>query len=329
MLFVLCLFGVEKRRIYNDAQKGVYNIVDYGAKANDPSFDNSIVINDLIDKIGPNGGLIEIPIGDFYIKDSIVVNKSYVTFIGLNNGQRSVIDKGNDRSQEGGGGSRLVILNEKPAIMIYDEENQDRITGLEFKNFQIKGKNNDGYGILATQDTDRLLVDNVVITNVGNGLDLKGADSSIITNSWISETKNSITLRGASQQALIANNSLGAQPGGITIMMENPKWFNISGNTIYPDGNTSIKLYNAEEGAIVSNTISSYYVGVIELENNSLSQKNNVLIGNNLISIPCYKPHPEGKSLEWGIVNIQGEDVLIEGNHILSPQNLKIKKIVY
>jgi hypothetical protein len=296
---------------------GYYNILDYGAQSNRPSFDNAKVFNEIIQEMGPNGGTIYIPVGNFYINSSINIDRSYVSIVGDNSGLRSGVDGSTPNTQAGGGGAKLIVPSGVTAIQMVDEESSQRISGVTFKSFQIRGEGNNGIGIEAIQDTDRVVIDDLVINNVGVGVQLHGADALSIRHSWISETKTSIILNGASQQASIVNNALGAQPDGVTIELENPQWYTISGNNIYPDGASNIRLYNPLYGNISNNTISSRYTGVIELlPNKEGAYGDGNMISNNNISISTYRPHPERKEHDWGILHIGASNTFIQGNQI-------------
>lgn len=296
---------------------GYYNIMDYGAQPDRPSFDNAEIFNKIIQDMGDNGGTIYIPDGNFYIHSPIKVDRSYISIVGDNSGLRSGVDDSNSKTQFGGGGAKLIVRPGVTAIEILDEDNSERISGVTFKSFQIRGENNNGIGINGVQDSDRIVIDDLVINNVGIGVQLHGADAPSIRNSWIAETKISIILSGASQQASIVNNSLGAQPGGATIQLENAQWFNISGNNIYPDGSSNIRLYNPIYGTIASNTISAFYNGMIEfLPNEAGEYGNGNLINGNTITIREFRTHPDGKDKDWGIVHIEANNTHISGNII-------------
>lgn len=292
-----------------------YNIVDYGAESDRPNFDNAEVINEIIQNMEDQGGTIYIPTGNFYVNSPIEVDRSYISIVGDNSGLRSGVDNSNSKTQAGGGGSKLITRPGVTAIQIKDEDNSDRISGVTFRNFQIRGQSNNGIGIEGIQDTDRIVVEDLVINNIGIGIKLNGADAPSISNSWIAETQTSIILSGASQQASIIGNSLGAQPEGVTIELENAQWFNIAGNNIYPDGSSNIRLYNPVQGNISSNTISSRYNGAIELLSNEdgVSGRDN-LINGNVISVIAIASNSDDKNEEWGIVHIEADSTNITGN---------------
>lgn len=303
------------RNFLGSEPSNYYNIVDYGAESDRPNFDNAEVINEIIQNMEDKGGTIYIPTGNFYVNSPIEVDRSYISIVGDNSGLRSGVDNSNSKIQAGGGGSKLITRPGVTAIQIKDEDNSDRISGVTFRNFQIRGQSNNGIGIEGIQDTDRIVVEDLVINNVGIGIKLNGADAPSISNSWIAETQTSIILSGASQQASIIGNSLGAQPEGVTIELENAQWFNITGNNIYPDGSSNIRLYNPVQGNISSNTISSRYNGAIELLPNEdgVSGRDN-LINGNVISVIAIASNSDDKNEEWGIVHIEADSTNITGN---------------
>ncbi|HEM2541051.1 TPA: right-handed parallel beta-helix repeat-containing protein [Streptococcus suis] len=315
-IVLLVLWNV-RLELQSQSSTMVYDISKYGAKPDDKQFDNAKIINDIIQKIGVSGGTIYIPTGNFYLKSSIMIDRSYINIVGEGSGLRSGIDEGTSKSQALGGGSRLILQSGVSGIQVVDEENKSRLTGIQFKNFQLHGEENNGIGIEAKQDTDGIVVENLVIKNVGIGIYLLGADAPSIRDSWIAETKSSIIMAGASQQANISQNFLGAQPEGVTLALENAQWFTITSNNIFPDGASSIRLYNPQNGTISSNTISSYYVGIVELLPNKNGQvgRGNLISSNN-ISLKDYKTNPERKKFDWGLIHIEGDANYITNNLI-------------
>lgn len=302
---------------------GYWNIDDFGAHANDPNFDNAKVFNQLISKMGKQGGTIYIPTGTYYVKSPVTIDRSYVSIVGDNPGLRSGIDPGNNKSQAGGGGAQVVLSSGIAGFKIHGDKT--RLSGITFKGFQIKGQGNNGFGIKGETDTDGVTVSDMVINNVGLGIELKGADAVSIHDNWIAETQSCVKLSGASQQANISNNSMGAQPGGVTIDMENPDRYTISSNNLYPDGASVMNMYNPVHGTITGNTISSYYNGVINmLPNSNGTYGNSNVISNNVISVETWKDNPSGKDSKWGILHIEGFTNRIDGNSIIAnnaPEN--------
>lgn len=295
------------------------NLLDFGAQPENVNFDNAPAFNKAIQALPSVGGTIFIPNGNYFLKSTVNIDRSYVHVMGLNHGLRSGIDPVDGSTQAGGGGAKVTVQNPITAFKLENTHNNNRLSGITFSGFDLRGDTNAGVGIDGISNTDRVVIDNMTINNVGIGVRLHAADAPRITNSWIAETQSSILLTGASQQAEIKNNSLGAQPKGTTIYMENPDRFNISGNNIYPDGASAIRILNPVHGSIVGNTISAYYNGMIEfLPNSDGAFGNGNVISSNVIALESWHDNPDGKDNKWGIVHIQAFNNVIAGNNILA-----------
>lgn len=295
------------------------NILDFGAQPENVNFDSAPAFNKAIQALPSVGGTIFIPNGNYFLKSTVNIDRSYVHVMGLNHGLRSGIDPVDGSTQAGGGGAKVTVQNPITAFKLENTHNSNRLSGITFSGFDLRGDTNAGVGIDGVSNTDRVVIDNMTINNVGIGVRLHAADAPRITNSWIAETQSSILLTGASQQAEIKNNSLGAQPKGTTIYMENPDRFNISGNNIYPDGASAIRILNPVHGSIVGNTISAYYNGMIEfLPNSDGAFGNGNVISGNVIALESWHNNPDGKDNKWGIVHVQAFNNVIAGNNILA-----------
>lgn len=295
------------------------NLLDFGAQPENVNFDNAPAFNKAIQALPSVGGTIFIPNGNYFLKSTVNIDRSYVHVMGLNHVLRSGIDPVDGSTQAGGGGAKVTVQNPITAFKLENTHNSNRLSGITFSGFDLRGDTNAGVGIDGVSNTDRVVIDNMTINNVGIGVRLHAADAPRITNSWIAETQSSILLTGASQQAEIKNNSLGAQPKGTTIYMENPDRFNISGNNIYPDGASAIRILNPVHGSIVGNTISAYYNGMIEfLPNSDGAFGNGNVISSNVIALESWHDNPDGKDNKWGIVHIQAFNNVIAGNNILA-----------
>ena len=301
------------------------NLLDFGAQPENVNFDNAPAFNKAIQALPSVGGTIFIPNGNYFLKSTVNIDRSYVHVMGLNHGLRSGIDPVDGSTQAGGGGAKVTVQNPITAFKLENTHNNNRLSGITFSGFDLRGDTNAGVGIDGISNTDRVVIDNMTINNVGIGVRLHAAEAPRITNSWIAETQSSILLTGASQQAEIKNNSLGAQPKGTTIYMENPDRFNISGNNIYPDGASAIRILNPVHGSIVGNTISAYYNGMIEfLPNSEGTFGNGNVISSNVIALESWHDNPDGKDNKWGIVHIEAFSNVISDNNILangSPAN--------
>ena len=295
------------------------NILDFGAQPENVNFDNAPAFNKAIQALPSVGGTIFIPNGNYFLKSTVNVDRSYVHVMGLNHGLRSGIDPVDGSTQAGGGGAKVTVQNPITAFKLENTHNNNRLSGITFSGFDLRGDTNAGVGIDGVSNSDRIVIDNMTINNVGIGVRLHAADAPRITNSWIAETQSSILLTGASQQAEIKNNSLGAQPKGTTIYMENPDRFNISGNNIYPDGASAIRILNPVHGSIVGNTISAYYNGMIEfLPNSEGTFGNGNVISSNVIALESWHDNPDRKDNKWGIVHIEAFNNVIIGNNLLA-----------
>lgn len=296
---------------------GYWNINDFGARPNDPNFDNAEIFNKLVRQMGKQGGTIYIPSGTYYVKSSVIIDRSYVSIVGDNPGLRSGIDAGDSKSQAGGGGAQISLSSGVTGFKIRGDKT--RLSGITFKGFQIKGQGNNGFGVKAETDTDGVTIADMVINNVGMGVELKGADAASIHDNWIAETQSCVKLSGSSQQANISNNSMGGQPKGVTLDLENPDRYTISGNNFYPDGSAVMNLYNPVHGTITGNTISSYYNGIINmLPNSHGTYGNSNVLSNNVISVEDWKKNPLGRDSKWGIMHIEGYQNRIDGNSIIA-----------
>lgn len=295
------------------------NILDFGAQPENVNFDSAPAFNRAVQALPSVGGTIFIPNGNYFLKSTVNIDRSYVHVIGLNNGLRSGIDPADGSTQTGGGGAKVTVQNPITAFKLENTHNNNRLSGITFSGFDLRGDTNGGVGIDGVTNADRVVIDNMTINNVGIGVRLHAADAPRITNSWIAETQSSILLTGASQQAEIKNNSLGAQPNGTTIYMENPDRYNISGNNIYPDGASAIRIMNPVHGSIVGNTMSAYYNGMIEfLPNSDGAFGNGNVISSNVIAVESWHNNPDGKDNKWGIIHIEAFNNVISGNNILA-----------
>ena len=292
-----------------------YVITHYGAKG-DGSTDCSAIINDLISKLPISGGTIVIPEGDFLLSSPIVVNKNFVTIKGLNPGLRSNVDVPVSSILHPGGGSKLILGAASAGIMVPTLPDvggrKNRISGLVVHNLLITGgSTSKGTGISIQQDNDGIRIEDVIGINLNVGIVANAADAMIIKSCWISECRNSIEMSHGIQN-LISNCQLGAQPGGITMKLNNQENFNVTGNHIYPDGDVNLQMNNCTYGNISGNNFQSYYVGMIELNQGSFN-----LITSNV----CWMRTPSdanrqlrGKPNDYGVIRILGSGNMISNN---------------
>lgn len=314
-------FAPAQPTVNADTPQATFNIAKYGAKANDPNFDNGPVISQLIDKLPATGGIIKIPAGTYYIKTPIKVDKSFVTIEGVNDGWRSGVDPANNNGKESGG-SHIELVNKNMDGIDVHSADSHRLSGDEFRDLNIEGQSSTGVGINVQSDNDHTVIQGTSMKNLGTDIINKGADCTRIVNNQLAESRNNIAMTGASQQAEIEHNQLGAQPGGIGVMMENPSNYAVNSNLIYPDGSSDITLYNPSHGTVWGNTLSSYTTGLINVLPNAQGNKGNAnVIASNQVTINAY--HKNGyatnglpATLNWGAIHDENYRDLINHNVI-------------
>lgn len=312
-------FALAQPTVSADTPQATFNIAKCGAKANDPNFDNGPIISQLIDKLPATGGIIKIPAGTYYIKTPIKVDKSFVTIEGVNDGWRSGVDPANSNGKESGG-SHIELVNKNMDGIDVHSADSHRLSGDEFRDLNIEGQSSTGVGINVQSDNDHIVIQGTSMKNLGTDIINKGADCTRIVDNQLAESRNNIAMTGASQQAEIEHNQLGAQPGGIGVMMENPSNYAVNSNLIYPDGSSDITLYNPSHGTIWGNTLSSYTTGLINVLPNAQGNKGNAnVIASNQVTINAY--HKNGyatnglpATLNWGAIHDENYRDLINHN---------------
>ncbi|MBT2734649.1 NosD domain-containing protein [Bacillus sp. ISL-7] len=309
------------------------NPVDYGAKLNDPTFRrNADIINDLINTMPPSGGVIELPAGEMWIYAPIKINRSYVTIRGVNAGTRSNVDAeeppGPDQPalNHPGGGSKLVLgdatVDFKIGILSEKRAGAPRVSSIQLENFLIQGRgtNQGQTAISIDQDNDAVHIIGVSTINVDTGLKLSGADAGMVRGCWISEVRNGLLAVGSSQQLLVANNHFGAQPSGKSVFLENPKWANIVGNNIYPDGYVCLEAIGANDCTFAGNNIQSYYTGAVIIKGNGNLFSGKVQALRDGAGNWNIDGDPIGRDGLYGLIHVNGNDNHITASTINSAQ---------
>ncbi|WP_305067557.1 NosD domain-containing protein [Lactobacillus sp. Sy-1] len=296
-----------------------YNITDYGVKSGDSSVDTGAVINKIIAQLPSSGGTILVPNGDFYLKTPVVINRNHVRIKGINAGLRSNVDPDSGTAMPGGGSRLIMDANNTTGIQIGVAGKTPRISGVEIDHLNMLGSNDMGGKteqklISGPQDSDGLKIHDIAMKNATYGIVLSGADTPDIRDNWISELTNGVHLIGASQQAKIVNNFIGAQPGGISVKLDNPYAASITSNNIYPDGFTNLEINNGDHVMISNNNIQSYYSRAVYL-----TGKYNTM-SNNSIYVRGNKDNPKGFDKKIGDVYVSGDNNVLQGNHLTSEQ---------
>ena len=292
-------------------------ITSFGAKG-DGKTDCSEVINSLIAKLPASGGTIVIPEGDFLVNKPIKITRNFVTIRGLNPGLRSNVDVPPANLVNTGGGSKLIVGAGSAGIEVpvLPDVNgrKNRVSGVVIKNLLISGSNaTNTTGIHILQDNDGIRINNVVGINLETGIIAHASDAMKIESCWISECKNSIRMRNGIQN-MISSCQLGAQPGWITVKLENEENFNFTGNHVYPDGDVNLQLNNCRYSNISANNFQSYYFGMLEI-NEGYSN----LVSSNIfwMRLPADAARQNrGLDNTYGVIRVSGNDHFISNNSI-------------
>jgi hypothetical protein len=278
---------------------GEYVITNHGA-VGDGWFDNATIINNLINGLPNTGGSIVIPNGTFRVNSPIIVTKSYVTIRGM--GPGSKISVANGASQG------ILAPNQTP-----------RISGLTIRDLQIQGLDWNIYrtGVSVDRANDGLFITNVTCNNMNRGFFLRECDAGRIVSNSVTQCESSLFMTGGFS-TLVSRNSFSGYSGGTAVELVNLDRNEFTGNTISPDGRTSLRLSNAHNCNVSGNTITTYFTGCIEITGNM-----NTFSGNNISAVTVggnWVADPAGRNGSYGLVRIAGNDNVFASSSIMSWQ---------
>ena len=199
---------------------GQYLITDYGAVGNG-KFDNAPIINGIISRLPAAGGTIRIPIGEFVIDSPLLITSCNVTIQGVNRGWRSNVDLPVPGLTGLGGGSKLILgpqaecAIEVPIRQRMPDGQANRVTGIAIRDLNICGAGSSAgqTGVDIDQDGDGLVIDNISCINLGQGLLIKSADATRISDCLIAECRTCVSVL-YSIQTMLTNCDFGGQPRG-------------------------------------------------------------------------------------------------------------------
>lgn len=217
----------------------------------DGKTDNADILQHLIASLPPAGGTIVIPHGEFLIASPVVITGSYVTIRGMNHGLRSNIDSPVSGLSHPGGGSKLLLAPTALRGIAVPQVTGSRISGLMIKDVLIAGAGSGKgqTGIWIERDNDGTRIDNVTCINLHKGIYIKAADAARIENCWLAECANGLHME-IGKQNLITGNHMGAQPSGITCLLEGQEHALFTGNVLFPDGHTALRMTDARHGQV-------------------------------------------------------------------------------
>jgi hypothetical protein len=294
-------------------------ITDHGAVGNN-SFDNAPVINNLINALPAEGGVIVIPAGDFRIHSPIQIGgKSNVTIRGINYGQRSNVDPAPPGVAGPAGGSKIILgTGVQHGIAVFN--GSPSIGGLIVRDLAIQGGDGPLYqtGIFIDRGNSATRIINVSCINTEKGAFIRDANRAVIEDCWIGECQSPLHLM-TGQDNLVADSSFGGQPGGVCCDLNGQQRLIFSGNVIFPDANTGLFLTQSESCNISHNTITGWFTGLVQIEGNM-----NTFTNNNVTAVlepgGSWPADPLGRDDQYGLIRISGNDNTVSSSIVMSWQ---------
>ena len=312
LAFLLLLLGFTSAH----ATEGVYLITDHGAKG-DNAFDNAPILNALISGFGPEGGTILVPAGDFRLQSPLVV-KNNVTIRGVNYGQRSHVDPTPPGVFGPAGGSKL-ILGAGMATGILLPAGSPAATGITIRDLAVSGSDAAVYqtGIDLDRANEFTRISGVNCVSLRKGIRLREASRATVERCWIAECVTPLHI-DTGTECLVADNSFGGQPGGVTCDFNAQERLLFTGNNVFPDGHTGLRLTASNGCNISHNSFTGWYTGMIQITGNmNLFAHNTLSAVRNNGSWPA---DPLGRDGFFGFVRLSGDDNVLESCTLYSWQ---------
>lgn len=311
-LLTLLLFTLASAH----ATEGEYLITDHGAKG-DNAFDNAPVINGLIAGFGQEGGTILIPAGEFRINSPVVV-KSHVTIRGVSYGQRSNVDPAPSGVMGPAGGSKLILGGGVTSGILVPPESPP-VSGIAIRNLAIQGGDFGVYqiGINIDRANEFTRISKVNCVNLKKGIFLREAARASIEKSWLAECEAPLHIH-IGWDCIVADNSLGGQPGGVTCDFHGHERLVFAGNNIFPDGHTGLHLTATNNANISHNTFTGWYTGMVQIEGNMNLFAHNTLSA--VLGGGTWPVDPLGRDGFYGFIRVSGNDNTLESSTLYSWQ---------
>lgn len=333
-----------------------YDVTEWNCGV-DPHTDIGAVINSIIADIkarqvnadfnngGKPGAVIFIPTGDYHLLTQVIIDVSYVKILGSGHGFSSSSIRFNSDTTGWNeiwpGGSRILndlatnsgTSTRNGAAFVVTREGNPRLSSIEFENFLIDGVHFVDYvggapnpentytnrktGIYIESANDSFCIRNMGMVYLEHGIIDYNADALNITDNFIAECGNAIELLDSGQTSKVTNNLIGAGFNGHSIFAENFGNLSITGNNIFPRGDSSIRLKNVSNSSITSNHLHSFYPGMIVLETNC---NDNLIASNYLLrEREPWGPmqmYSNGRDDLYGILQINGNNNAVIANKI-------------
>lgn len=224
------------------------------------------------------GTTIFIPAGRYRLQTTFVITIHYLVIQGAGHGwmsqaSRDAPDTDSSGWLETAPGASFIELDTSSTLTAIKIERDDfattgRISGVELRDFCIglvvatNPYNTSGTkGIDIASDSDSLRIEGMGFSLLEEAMVVRNADSISITNNFIGECANCITMTSSSIVAKITNNFFGNSPGGYSISIENGDRHQITGNTFF--WNPQIVLLNTHHTNISANKFQGSWPGTI------------------------------------------------------------------
>ncbi len=188
------------------------------------------------------------------------------------------------------------------------------LDGVDFKPDQNSYRNG-RTGIEVASDNDGLHVTGMGFVYLEHGLIVRGADALRVHDNMIAECGNCLELTGAGQATSVSNNLMGAGPHGKTILAENHDGLLVTGNNLFPRGESLIELHGCSRSSVTGNRLQGFYPGMLRLVENC---KENLVTGNHLRrgteGFPPFLGVTNGLDDLYGVLHLRGDNNLISNN---------------
>ena len=299
------------------------------------SSDIGAVMNDILrdikrrqkDPDAKPGAVIIVPPGDYDLRTTVVIDISYLTIAGYGHGFASLSIRYNSNADDWverqPGGSHIRVLTDGPAFLVRRDASP-RLSGIVFRDFCLDGVDfkpdqnsyrNGRIGIEVASDNDGLHVTGMGFVYLEHGLIVRGADALRVHDNMIAECGNCLELTGAGQATLVSNNLMGAGPHGKTILAENHEGLLVTGNNLFPRGESLIELHGCSRSSVTANRLQGFYPGMLRLVENC---KENLVTGNHLRrgteGFPPFLGVTNGLDDLYGVLHLRGDNNLISNN---------------
>lgn len=296
---------------------------------------------------GYAGAVIFLPPGDYPLKTQVRIDCSYLKIMGAGHGFISSSIRYNlpeaDWSQLHEiwpGGSRIMVElpgkkeNELDgAAFLIEREGDPRISSVEFANFCIDGLHftddtgemenpensyrNGKTGILVKSAQDSFRINEMGFVYLEHALTIYHADALSIHDNFIAECGNCIELRGWGQASKVTDNLIGAGFHGYSVYAENFGGLLITGNNIFPRGESVVRFCHVAKSNISANRFHAFYPGMLVFERQcceNLVSANHFLRDNEPWT--PMREYNNKRDDDGGLLCISGSDNSLIGNHI-------------